>query len=90
MIQELPTGWFKWVNNASRFTPDEIGKYNNKGYLLEVDVRYRKELHDSHNDLSFMCEKMKINGVGKLVPNLYSKKNYVIHIRALDQLSNMG
>ena len=28
---------------------------------------------------------MKINGVEKLVPNLYDKKNYVIHIRALDQ-----
>ena len=32
-----------------------------------------------------MCEKMKINGVEKLVPNLYDKKNYVIHIGALDQ-----
>ena len=28
---------------------------------------------------------MKINGVEKLVPNLYDKKNYIIHIRALDQ-----
>ena len=32
-----------------------------------------------------MCEKMKINKVEKLVPNLRDKKNYVIHIRALDQ-----
>ena len=32
-----------------------------------------------------MCEKMKINGVEKLVPNLKDKENYVIHIRALDQ-----
>ena len=28
---------------------------------------------------------MKINKVEKLVPNLKDKKNYVIHIRALDQ-----
>ena len=28
---------------------------------------------------------MKINGVEKLAPNLYDKKHYVIHIRALDQ-----
>ena len=28
---------------------------------------------------------MEINGVEKLVPNLRDKKNYVIHIRALDQ-----
>ena len=32
-----------------------------------------------------MCERMKIRGVEKLVPNLHDKKNYVIHIRAVDQ-----
>ena len=32
-----------------------------------------------------MCEKLKINGVEKLVPNLYDKKKYVMHITALDQ-----
>ena len=31
-----------------------------------------------------MCKKLKINGVEKLVPNLFDKKKYVIHIRALD------
>ena len=88
MCQLLPTGGFKWVNDLSRFTPDRIArlaKRDSKGYLLEVDVKYPKELHDLHNDLQFMCEKMKINSVEKLVPNLYDKKKYVIHIRALDQ-----
>ena len=37
-----------------------------------------------------MCERMKINGVEKLVPNLYYKKLYVIHIRALDQAIKHG
>ena len=37
-----------------------------------------------------MCEKMKINKVEKLVPNLYNKKNYVIHIRTLDQAPKHG
>ena len=32
-----------------------------------------------------MCKKLKINGVEKLVPNLFDKKKYVIYIRALDQ-----
>ena len=32
-----------------------------------------------------MCERMKINGVEKLIPNLFDKKRYVIHIRALDR-----
>ena len=37
-----------------------------------------------------MCEKMEINKVEKQVPNLHNKKNYVIHIRALDQALKHG
>ena len=32
-----------------------------------------------------MCEKMEINGVEKLVPNLRDKKSYVTYIQALNQ-----
>ena len=84
MSQRLPTGGFKWVE----VKPEEIlrlAKLKSKGYLLEVDVKYPKELHDSHNDLPFMCERLKIDGVEKLVSNLYNKVRYVIHIRTLDQ-----
>ena len=93
MSQLLPTKRFKWVNDLSRFTPDKTGrlaKHGSKGYLLEVDVRYPKKLHDLHNGLLFMCEKMKINKVEKLVPNLYDKKQYVIHVRALDHTLKHG
>ena len=37
-----------------------------------------------------MCERMKINGVKKLIPNLYDKKRYIILIRALDQALKHG
>ena len=37
-----------------------------------------------------MCEGMVINGVEKLIPNLYYKKRYVIHIRALEQALKHG
>ena len=37
-----------------------------------------------------MCEKMKLNGVEKLVPNPYYKRKYVIHIKALKQAINHG
>ena len=70
MSQPLPTGGFRWID----VKPDEIRKLVNlskKGYLLEVDVAYPRELHDYHNDLPFMCGRMAINGVEKLVPNLY-------------------
>ena len=81
------------VLNGLIVKPEEISrlaKRKNKGYLLEVDVKYPKELHDSHNDLPFMCKKLKINGVEKLVPNLFDKVRYVIHIRALDQALKKG
>ena len=89
MSQPLPTGKFKWVE----VKPNEIRKLvkrKDKGYLLEVNVKYPKELHDSHNDLPFMCERMKINGVEKLIANLFDKRKYVIHIRALDQALKHG
>ena len=72
MSQPLLTGGFKWVDDLSRFTPDQIAKHGSKCYLLEVEVKYPKELHDLNNDLPFMCEKMNINKVEKLVPNLYN------------------
>ena len=37
-----------------------------------------------------MCERMEINKVEKLVPNLHNKRNYVIHIRALNQALTHG
>ena len=37
-----------------------------------------------------MCEKLKISGVEKLVPDLYNKSKNVIHIRALDQALKHG
>ena len=89
MSQPLPTGGFCRVD----VKPDEISKlvnFSNKGYLLEVAVRYPRELHNYHDDLPFMCEYMVINGVEKLIPNLYYKKRYVIHIRALEQALKHG
>ena len=64
--------------------------HTDKSYLLEVDVAYPDQLHDLNNDLPFMCERIEINHVEKLVPNLHNKRNYVIHIRALDQALSHG
>ena len=95
MSQPLATGGFRWVS----IDPNETGELTewisdlsrrDKGYVLEVDVRYPRELHHLHNDLPFMCEEMEVNKVEKLVPNLYDKKNYVIHIRALNQALSHG
>ena len=89
MSQSLPTGGFRWVSIEPNEVSD-LARCTDKGYLLEVDVSYPRDLHNSHNDLPFMCEKLKIGGVEKLVPNLKGKKNYVVHIRALDQALTNG
>ena len=79
MSQLLPTRGFRWVDVGPNDI-HELPKCKNKGYLLEVHVKYPKELNNLHNNLPFMCEKMKINFAEKLVPNLNNKKNYVIHM----------
>ena len=63
MSQPLPTGGFHWVEFRKDWNPktivEELAAKQNYGYLLEVDVRYPKNLHDYHNDLPFMCAKWK-------------------------------
>ena len=94
MSQPLPTGEFRWVEfrddwNLKTIVEKLVVK-KDYGYLLEVEVRYPKKLHDYHNNLPFMCAKMKVNGVEKLVPNLYYKHKYVMHVRALAQALEHG
>ena len=61
---------------------------NNKGYILEVDVKYPKKLHDLHSDLPFLPKRIKIDKCKKLVCNLENKKN--VHIKSLKQALNHG
>ena len=68
----------------------KLSKEVGKGYLLEVEISYLHDLHDLCHDLPFMCERKKISRVQKLVPNLYDKKKYVIHIAAFDQALKHG
>ena len=72
MIKNLPTHGFKWKKGED-FTPgkiDKLVKKEKRGYILEVDVEYPKELHENHNELPFLVEKMKIGRKEKLAPNL--------------------
>ena len=101
MSQPLPTGEFKWVDienlkggtrELKRPIDMMVRNSNNRGvgYVLEVDVKYPRELHSLHNDLPFMCEKIRVSRVEKLVPNLHDKKKYVIHVKALKQALDHG
>ena len=62
--------------DTSQFNEDFIKNYNeeiNEGYFLEVDVQYLEKLHELHNDLSFLPERMKMEKVEKLAANLHDK-----------------
>ena len=76
MSQKLPVNNFEWIEDTSQFNEGFIKKYNEKrdeGYFLEVDVQYHKNLHNLHNDLPFLPERMKIEKVENLVANLHDK-----------------
>ena len=77
MAQKLPTQGFKWKEGED-LTPEKIDKLvkkDKRGYFLEVDVEYPKELHENHNELPFLVEKMKIGREKKLVPISKIKKD---------------
>ena len=77
MSQKLSLNSFKWVKNVCKIDEDFIKNYDQdsgKGYILEVDVEYPKNLHNFHSDLPFLQERMKSNKCNKLVCNLYDKK----------------
>ena len=75
--EPLPVDDFDRVKDLSKIDEDFIkiyDKYSDKGYILEVDIKYPKNLHDLHSDLPFLPERMKIDKCNRLVCNLYDKK----------------
>ena len=98
MSQPLPTGNFKW---SKTYKTDGA-----KGYILEVDLEYPKELHESHNSYPLAPEKLKVPyewmspyqkslatpdvTAEKLIPNLRNKEKYVLHYRNLQLYCDLG
>ena len=98
MSQNLPTHGFKWMKDITvekvneilekiNFSMSNTGK---KGYIFEVDLKYPEHLWDEHNDYPLAPELMKVNGVEKLICHFKTRKNYIIHYRALRQCLELG
>ena len=63
MSQKLTTNGFEWVEDISEFDEGFTKSYNaenDERYFLQVDVKYPEKLHNLHNDLPFLPERMKI------------------------------
>ena len=84
MSKPLPTHGFKWMKD------NELRVWEKTPCILEVDLEYPKELHDLHNDYPLAPEQIEVNKTKKLIPNLWNKKNYVIHYENLKQCLNLG
>ena len=73
MSQPLPTQGFKWM------TEDEFSNWQQILCVSEVDMQYPKKLPDPHNEYPLVLPRLTVNKVEKIIPNLHSKKNCVVH-----------
>ena len=53
--------------------------------ILEVDLEYHKNLHDLHSDYPLAPERVEVNKVDKLIPNLRNKMQYILYHENLKQ-----
>ena len=91
MSQKLLVNNIEWIDDTFQFNEDFIKSYDEEGvqgYFLEDDIRYSEKLHELHNDLPFLPERMKTENVEKPVTNLNDKREHVIHIRNIKQALN--
>ena len=84
MMKPLPVGDFKWVSSL------ELENWMDFPCILEVDLEYPLVHHDLHNDYPLAPERLKINKVEKLIPNLWDKKKYVLHCQNLKLYLELG
>ena len=84
MSKPLPIDCFRFMNN------EEMKNWKSMPCILEVDLTYPENLHDLHNDYPLAPERVTVNKVEKLIPNLNDKKNYVIHHETLKLYLSLG
>ena len=76
--KKLPVNGFKWLDsdNINEIKEDFIKNYdenNDKGYILEVNVKYPKRLQELHSDLPFLSERMEVSVKNSFVIYLIRK-----------------
>ena len=86
MSQYLPTGNFKWLTEKqiNRINWFNVNAERDKGYLLEVDLEYPKELHNLHNDYPCAAEQIKVTQIMlsdycQKIANKFGIKNWTSH-----------
>ena len=57
---------------------------------LKLTYSIRNNSHNLHNDYPFAPERIKIENVEKLIPNLNNKTTYVVHYENLKLYQSLG
>ena len=92
MCKKLPIKDFKW-GNINNYNESIIKNYDVNGdysMIFDVDINYPEEIALLHEELAFLPERKKINGVNKLVTTLENNKRYIVHLITLKQALNYG
>ena len=79
LLQKLAINHFERIEDTSQFNGDFIKICHEESYegsFLEVDIQYLEKLHEVHNDLPFLLERMKMEKVEKLVTNRWYLQRY--------------
>ena len=68
----------------------DFQNWRNIPCILELDLEYRKELLDLHSYYTLASERLMINKVEKLIPNLNNKEKHVMHFKNLKHYLDLG
>ena len=92
MVQHLPHSGFEWIDDINNEHFWDVPADSDVGYILEADVAYPTELHDSDKDFPWLPEHRSAPGSReeKLMTTLYHKEKYIIHYRNLQQALTHG
>jgi len=104
LLQPLPVGKFRFLDDPKNFDVDVVDCNGANGYVLEVDLEHPDHLHDVHNDYRLAPEHMTVTvdmlsdynrdslfvGQPCLIPNLNNKTQYVTHIKNLKLYKQLG
>ena len=61
LSEYLPYGRFKWFKNVDEIDVMSISEKSLIEYILEADLEYPDELHDSHNDYPLTPEQLAVS-----------------------------
>ena len=62
---------------------------NNEEYFFECHVQHPKNLHNFHNNLLFLPERMELKKVQIIVFSLHNKDEHIIQTKNLKQVLNL-